>query len=169
MPKIAASGFTILLLASLLQSCCEPRQRNSQPLVIDSLYSDSAVKDQVSPLFGQPGDSGYYPIYSLGVKNVGAEADTFTVRFLRLGYYFELKDFVQPGQISIFRSPGPLKDTASPNAQLYYYSFFVTTPDSVAISKMRPDVTIQFGGIYNGPEGCNSDPETQAVDIDALK
>ena len=152
----------------MFESCCQPKQRNSLPQVIDSSYADSLVRDILPPPFANPPDSGYYPIYTLAVKNVGSEADTFTVQYSRNGFGFGISQYVTPGQTVTFRSPGPLSDTAILNPQTVYNGFFVTAPDSIPISVMRPTVTVQYGAMYNGPEGCNSDPEQLPVDVDAL-
>jgi hypothetical protein len=138
------------------------------PQVVDSLYSDTAVHDVFPPPFANPPDSGFYPIYTLGLKNVGSESDTFTVQFARNGYGFNVSQFLAPGQTGVFRTPGPLSDTASPNAQTLYYSFFVTTIDSIPIKFMQPTVTVFYGAMYNGPEGCNSDPLQYQIDVNAL-
>ncbi len=162
--------FLLFLTGVLIESCCEPRTKNSSPQVLENTYFDTAIKDRYPP--PAPGvistDSGYYPIYKLAIKNNGTEADTFYLRFIRNGFGFTVSQYVLPGQIGQFVTPGPIPDTVFPNAQIIYYSFFVSTPDSVAISKERPTVTLLYGSVYNGPEGCNTDPTQMAIDIDAL-
>lgn len=172
-------GFLFILssitLAAAVSSCCEPQSRNSLPVVVDSLYHDSAVFDQY-PLGihsdGRPPDSGYYPVYTLGIKNAGTETDTFTLRFDRLGNGFELpieiKHEVPAGQTVLFSTPATLNETSDTLAQSYYASFFVRTQDSIPIYRMRPTVTVKYGAVYNGPEGCNSDPITNTLNVDAL-
>ena len=164
--KFLSSALLLLSLSALLASCCTPRQRQSLPQVILGSYSDTAIYD-VLPT-GKPTDSGFYPLYQLSITNVGSEADTFGLQYSRGGYGYEVDQYVTPGATAIFRTPGPISDTSSPRAQYLYYSFFVASKDSIPISKMRPSVSVRYGSVYNGPEGCNSEPLLLPVDIDAL-
>ncbi len=162
--------FLFLVVTGLVvASCCEPRVKNSSPMVLENTYSDTAIHDRLPPTVNGPSlDSGYYPIYKLSVKNNGTEADTFSLQFLRQGIGFTTSQYVMPGQTVQFSTPGPISDTAAVSAQFIYFGFFVSTPDSVAISKERPSLTLYYGSIYNGAEACNTSPIPMNVDIDAL-
>lgn len=168
--RIFGSLFLLFLTGVLIESCCEPRTKNSSPQVLENTYFDTAIHDRYpNPSQGVLStDSGYYPIYKLSIRNTGTEADTFSLRFTRQGIGFTTSQYVQPGQIAQFVTPGPIPDTASLSAQFIYFSFFVSTRDSVAISKERPDLTLFYGSIYNGPEACNTAPTQVGIDIDAL-
>ena len=137
------------------------------PQYVAGSYSDSAVKNAYPPPVN-PGDSGYYPIYTLTLKNVGSEADSFRLQFSRNNDLFYITEFVPPGQTAVFRTPGPLKDTATLNPWNFYGGFFVSTTDSIHISLMQPSVSVLYGAIDNGPEGCNSDPLQMQIDVNAL-
>ncbi|MEO6938765.1 MAG: hypothetical protein ABI444_01280 [Candidatus Kapaibacterium sp.] len=163
----------VLLLALgavYLAACCEPSPRKSQPIVITTTYSDSSVYDVFPTGLGTSAtDSGYYPIYHIDVKNGGVESDTFTLLFSRQGLGFSISQFVPSGQTVTFKTPGPIKDTADITAQDIYRTFFVRSTDSINIKVMRPTLAVRYGGVYNGPEGCNSDPIQIPIDIDAFR
>jgi len=170
------SLFALVLLGAVVSSCCEPKSKDSFPFVIDSSYADTAIYDQY--LFGLnegglPPDSGFRPVYSLDIKNTGSEADTFTLRYSRIGNGFlipiEVKKFVPPGQTVTFTTRNDFSDTSDISSSLYYGSFFVLTRDSITITRMRPSVTITYGGIDNGPEECNTAPSTIDVDVLSLR
>src|SRR3954468_12455499 len=87
----------------LLSSCCDPKIKNSFPNVIDSSFTDTAIRDAIDvELPIDPLDSGYYPVYKLDIKNTGSEADTFTLSYTRQrnGYSIPLtvSQFVQSGE-----------------------------------------------------------------------
>jgi hypothetical protein len=168
--RIFGSLFFLFFGAVIVSSCCEPRVKNSSPFVLENTYFDTAIRDRYpnpSPGVLSP-DSGYYPIYKLSIKNTGSEADTFALRFIRHGFGFTTSQYVMPGQTVQFATPGPIPDSAIPDSRFIYYSFFVSTPDSITISKERPDLTLFYGSVYNGPEACNTAANQVAINIDAL-
>lgn len=152
---------TAAFAASILSSCCEPVQKNSFPQVIDTSYNDTAVKDAIdiqTPI--DPLDSGYYPVYSLDIKNTGTEADTFTLSYTRIrnGYEFPLsaKEFVLPGETKTFKTYGPSPSNPPDSVKIKYYSFYVKTIDSISLSVLQPMISVHYGGTPNGAEQCGS-------------
>lgn len=159
-----------IFFAIIISSCCEPVARNSEPMVIDTTYRDTAIKDVAdrSPLSKL--DSGFYPIYSIDIKNTGTESDTFTLVYerVRRNYIQPLivREFVPAGEVRTFRTIGPVPDHGLPYTSYdVYFSFFVSTPDSVEISLMKPTVYIVYGANNKGSEECSAPPKQKIVDI----
>lgn len=164
------AGFALFILSA----CCEPGQKNSFPFVIDTSYTDTAVKDAIDiqiPI--DPLDSGYYPIYSLDIKNTGAEADTFLLSYTRTrnGYAIPLyvKQYVQPGETKTFKTYGPIPSNSDDSAKVNFYSFYVHTIDSISLFVLQPEISIHYGRTPNGPEQCGSPGKDIAVDPLKLK
>lgn len=139
------------------------------PLVLDSTYSDTTIKD-IPDRFDGNTDSAYYPIYSIDIKNTGIEADTFTLSYKRIRNGFLLpvtvKQWVPPGEVRTFRTEGPIPDHGVPvTSDIVYVSFFVSTPDSIPIKVMKPTVTLTYGSTETGDESCGSPGETITLDI----
>ncbi|MBS1903201.1 MAG: hypothetical protein JSS75_05810 [Bacteroidetes bacterium] len=167
-----------LVSAAIFASCCDPKARNSFPLVIDSSYSVQSVKDAKVPV--PPDyvlDSGYYPIYSIDIKNTGTEADTFRLVISPpySGQYvvtpdFQLTDkhYVEPGQTATFRTYGPVPPNALDTAKYRYLFFFTSTPDSVSLPIFRPWVQIFYGKSIDGPETCGTPETSLDVNVDNL-
>lgn len=165
---------TIGFTAFLLSSCCEPAQRNSLPQVIDTSYNDTAVKDAVDiqePI--DPLDSGYYPVYSLDIKNTGTEADTFTISYSRVrnGYEIPLtaSRYILPGETKTFRTYGPSPSNPPDSIKVKYYSFYVKTLDSISLTVLQPKITVHYGETPNGAEQCGSPGKDITVDPLKLK
>lgn len=162
-----------LALAFMLVACCDPKPISSLPQVIDTTYSDTAIKDDMNQSNSLQ-DSGYYPIYSLDIKNVGAESDTFELRYTRSrnGFIIPLvvRQYVPAGETRTFRTEGPIPDHGVEYyADVVYYSFFVSTPDSVSVHMLKPDIKILYGATYEGTEGCNSEGTEMFVSYNDLK
>ncbi|MEP7233929.1 MAG: hypothetical protein ABI778_01415 [Ignavibacteriota bacterium] len=161
----------------ILSACCEPKERDSYPTVIDTSYNDSAVRDAIEIQFVDnpldPLDSGYYPVYYLDIKNTGTEADTFDLEYSRLrnGYIQPLKvsEYVQPGEVKTFKTYGPSGSNAPDSARVKYYSFFVKTLDSISLFVLQPNITIHYGETANGAEQCGSPGKTITVNPLKLK
>ena len=162
----------------IISSCCEPAQKNSFPMVIDTSYNDSAVKDADQVLVNglpppNPLDSGYYPIYSLDIKNTGTEADTFKLSFYRptglFGFPLEVDGYVLPGQTKTFRTYGPIPSNSLDTAKYRYLDFFVKTVDSISLFVLQPQITIHYGQTPNGAEQCGSSGKDISVDPLKLK
>jgi hypothetical protein len=158
---------------TILSSCCDPAQRNSFPTVIDSSYADTAVKDAIDLEFPiEPLDSGFYPVYSLDIKNTGSEADTFTLSISRVRNGIEIplitKEYVQAGETKTFKTYGPLPPNSPDSAKANLYSFFVMSPDSVSIFTLKPQVSIHYGQTPNGAEQCGTRGNDISVDISKL-
>ena len=167
----------VLSLGIFFTACCDPKLRDSMPLVIDSTFSDTAIKDvfdRFSPN-ANPLDSGYYPIYSINIKNTGTEADTFQLSYERVGrsgYFLPVvvRQFVQPGEVKTFTTPGPIPDHGNlPTSDFTYISFFVHPSDSTKIHKENPTVTIHYGTTQNDVESCGSKGQDMNVDISKWK
>jgi hypothetical protein len=165
------------LIASCLMlgsGCCDPNPKNSLPVVLDSTYSDTAIKDIVDRFLGST-DSQYYPIYSIEIKNAGIESDTFTLTYKRIRdnrwlLPVVVKQFVPAGEVRTFRTEGPIPDHGVPNtSDEVYLSFFVPSPDSIPIQKMKPEVTLSYGSTETGDESCGSPGETITLDISNWK
>lgn len=162
---------TVLVVWS---GCCDPTPRNSLPLVLDSTYSDTAIKDIPDRYILPLPDSAYYPIYSIDVKNIGTESDTFTLTYKRIrkGILLPLvvKQFVPAGETRTFRTEGPIPDYGVPaTSDIIYYSYFVSTPDSIPINIMKPEVTLSYGSTADGGESCSSSGQTITLDISQWK
>jgi len=151
--------------------CCDPKPKNSLPLVLDSTYSDTAIKDIVDRFIPGSTDSEYYPIYSIDIKNTGVESDTFTLTYKRIRdnrwlLPVVVKQFVPAGEVRTFRTEGPIPDHGVPNtSDEVYLSFFVSTPDSIPIQTMKPEVTLSYGSTQTGDESCGSPGETITLDV----
>ena len=168
--KLAAGSGLLLIL---LGSCCEPLQKNSQPQVIDSLFtqtygydldlfrSDNTTPPQI--------DSGYYPIYTFAIKNTGTESDTYTLSLRLGGAGFDITKQVAAGQIGYFRTPTAVPDSftagavysfpalapadSNPPIPNAYRGLFALGPDSTRIRNLQPSITLTYGAIEKGTEG----------------
>lgn len=170
----------LFLAASLwFVSCCDPVPRQSFPQVVYSTYKDTAIKD-AGPTIPPSNtfDSLYYPIYSFDIKNTGSEADTFAVTLHREnGYYssifypvdMTIRQFILAGETKTFKTFGPIPRNALDTTRYRYLSFFTSTPDSIPLAIMRPDMTISYGSSVDGPESCGSPAKTLTVNVDSLK
>jgi hypothetical protein len=160
------SLFTILGLTLTLTSCCEPGIKDSFPVVDYTSYQDTVIKD-VLPFFMDsilPRDSGYYPRFSFNIINAGGEADRFNIRIVRNGGGFEVDTTIQGHDTIRFVSPPLLVDySVDPARYVYYETFFERDSSLAHLSRMRPSITIQYGKIDLGPEGCNTEANTLVV------
>ncbi len=166
----------VLTLGLFLGACCDPKPSNSMPMVIDSTFKDTTVKDVYDRLTpgADPTDSGFYPIYSIDVKNTGTDADTFKLTYERNRNGFVIPIVVQqymlPGETKTFRTVGPIADHGVPEtSDITYYSFFVRTPDSTSIHVENPTVKIHYGKTQNDAESCGSAGEDLNVDFSRWK
>lgn len=150
------------LLAFLLYSCCEPEFKNSSPYVMYDTYVDTFVYDRFPESFLT--DSGWYPIYSFRVQNIGTDPDTFEMTIGKDGWGFRMKKYIEGGQTVVFRTPGPLPDTADPSAQELYFSFFRHDTALLPIQIMQPFISFKYGEVYKSDEGCNTEPSELQVD-----
>ncbi len=162
---------SLLVLAFTISSCCDPQQKHSNADVLYNTYSDTAIKD--FPLLfdlNTPTDSVYYPIYSLSIHNSGSEGDTFRLLIKSRDGFDSLfaEDYIEAGQVKTLRTYGPIPKNAPDTSKLRYLSFFVSTPDSVALRLIRPIVTVSFGGTANGPEQCGTANKILQINIDSL-
>jgi hypothetical protein len=163
----------------ILSACCDPAQRKSFPTVIQTSYTDTAVKDAIDlSIQGfpppDPLDSGYYPIYSLDIQNTGTEDDNFTLSYTRIKNGFidslNVQQFVKAGETKTFKTYGPIPSNSPDSAKaLHYYTFYVKTLDSIALSVMLPTMNIHYGESPNGPEQCGSPGKDISVDPTKLK
>lgn len=168
-----SSALLPLALAFMLVACCDPKPINSLPQVIDTTYTDTAIKDDMNQSNSSL-DSGYYPIYSLDIKNIGTESDTFELRYTRTRNGFVIpvvvKQYVPVGETRTFRTEGPIPDHGVEYmADIVYYSFFVSTPDSVSVHMLKPDITVLYGARNEGEEGCNAEAREMFVNYNDLK
>ena len=156
------------LLSFAIISCCDPKPRNSYPTVIDSTYSFLAVKDAFPTVNGT--DSFYYPVYNIGIKNTGAEADSFKLIIDPQNGWDPLTvtQYVAPGETKILKTYGPLLSNVPDTAKVRYYGFANNDPDSLDLKILRPSVTISYGSSLDGPESCGSPAVTRQVNIDSL-
>lgn len=167
-------GFAIFILSA----CCEPTAKKSFPIVIDTSYTDTAIKDAIDlNIQGfpppDPLDSGYYPIYSLDIKNAGTDDDNFSISFTRLKNGFVdsliIRQLVKAGETKTFRTYGPIPSNSQDSAKARYYTFYVKTLDSISLSVMQPTINIHYGESPNGPEQCGSPGKDISVDPIKLK
>ena len=168
----------IALAIFVLSACCEPAPRNSFPVVIDTSYTDTAVKDAIDLTlqgFPQPDplDSGYYPVYSLDIKNTGTDDDNFFLSYTRIRNGFidslSVQQLVKAGETKTFRTYGPIPSNSQDSAKFRYYTFYVHTLDSIALSVMQPAISIHYGQSPNGPGQCGSPGKDISVDPAKLK
>jgi hypothetical protein len=187
-PFLILIGIAVLTTLGL-SSCCEPKQKDSKPLVIDSLFQETSgySLDLFQTGTGSRPDSGYFPIYTFAIKNTGTDDDDYTVR-IRVNelFGFDVRKHVPAGTIGYFRTPTPIPDSFTTGATYtryrpdlvetdslplmsdFYYRFFRKSTDSVSIRVLRPDVRISSGSVDNGPEGCNSPAMETEVDVSRL-
>jgi hypothetical protein len=128
-------------------------------------------------------DSAYYPIYTFGIQNIGTADDDFTLQLLSrqgtVGY--SITKHVPAGQVVLFQSPLVFPDSntlnatyayvvsdTSPNIDEIYDGLSFQSTDSAEIHAMQPMISIIYGAINNGPEGCNTPASTMSVDVDSL-
>ena len=181
----------IVSLSALLAACCEPAHKDSQPVMIDSLFSQTASPDiDIYRMFiYQTKDSipGYFPIYTFGIKNAGSQDDDFTLRIRYNGADvpagFDITKRVPAGQTVLFRTPTPQGDSSAhytyalsgiviaandstPTMDYAYYGFTQSSKDSVKLRFLRPTLQVIYGAIDNGPEACNTPASTQDINID---
>lgn len=171
MRKLILVPSVILVLA--LSSCCDPTPHQSFPQVINSSYSDTAIKDAGVSLNGAPVDSIFYPIYSLDIKNTGTEADTFEISYDRNkainNFALSVKQYVLAGETKTFKTYGPVPKNSPDTSKYRFYTFFVSRADSIPLSVIRPAVSISYGSSEEGPESCGSPAKTITVNIDSLR
>jgi hypothetical protein len=161
----------------ILSACCEPAQKNSFPMVIDTSYNDTAIKDAIDIInvdsTFNPLDSGYYPVYSLDIKNTGTDADTFYLSYSRVrnGYLVPLtsQQYIQGGETKTFKTYGPSPSNPPDSIKVKYYSFYVKTPDSISLFKLQPQINIHYGQTPNGAEQCGTAGKDISVDPLKLK
>ncbi|HWF43246.1 MAG TPA: hypothetical protein VG537_01265 [Candidatus Kapabacteria bacterium] len=176
------------LWAAALSSCCQPGHKNSQPVVVDSLFQESYAYDldiySTQLANGIGSDSGYHPIYTFGIANTGPDDDDFTLQIRLNGAGFDITKHVPAGDTVLFETPVAPPNSITMNAKYFYpilavadtiplmpeayYGMFVPSPDSTKIRSLRPDVRVLYGAIDNGPEACNTPPSEYNVNIDAL-
>ncbi len=128
-------------------------------------------------------DSAYYPIYTFGIQNTGTADDKFTLQLITrqgtVGY--SITKLVPAGQVVLFQSPLAVPDSntvnasysylfqdTSPNIDEIYFGQSFQTTDSAEIHNVQPAISIIYGGIDNGPEGCNTPASTMSVNVDSL-
>ncbi len=169
--------------ATMLASCCEPTHKNSSPYMVNSMFQETYGRDidvARQSLSGIP-DSAYYPIYTFGIQNTGTDDDDFTLQFRANGGGFDITRHVPAGQVVLFKTPTAVLDSitanerfvyavsdTSPNIDWIYYGMSFQTTDSAEIHSLRPTLSIVYGGIDNGPEGCNTPASTESMNIDSL-
>ncbi len=168
-----SSALLPLALTFMLVACCDPKPISSLPQVIDTTYSDTAIKDDMNQTNSSQ-DSGFYPIYSLDIKNVGTESDTFELQYTRSRNGFVIpvivKQFVPAGETRTFRTEGPIPDHGVDyTADIVYFSFFVSTADSVPVQILKPDIVVRYGATNEGTEGCNAEAKEMFVNYNNLK
>ncbi len=179
---------TILFLsvcasAVVLSSCCEPAHKNSSPYVVDSLFQETHGRD----IDLVHSDSAYYPIYTFGIQNTGTADDNFTLQ-LRYGLTaagwvsgFDITKHVPAGAVVFFQTPTLFPDSltenemfayvvgdTSPNLDMIYYGLSFQSIDSAEIHAVQPTLSIVYGAIDNGPEGCNTPASTMSVNVNSL-
>lgn len=171
-----------LVCAAGFAACCEPVHKNSAPYVVNSMFQETYGRDidvARQPLSGIP-DSAYFPIYTFGVQNTGTDDDDFTLMFRARGGGFDITRRVGAGQVVLFKTPNAVLDSitmnerfaytndTSPNLDLIYYGMSFQTTDSAEIHSLQPTISIVYGAVDNGPEGCNTPASTASVVIDSL-
>jgi hypothetical protein len=172
--------FFIIISVALfnLSSCCEPAQKNSFPQVIDSSYSDTAIKDADQVVIQglpapDPLDSAFYPIYSIDIKNTGSEADTFKITYARVnglfGFPLTAQAYILPGSIKTLKTYGPIPSNSFDTAKYHFLDFFVKTADSIHVGVLKPQITIHYGETPNGAEECGSKGKDITIDPSTLK
>ena len=188
---------TALFIGAVFSSCCEPSHKNSNPVIIGSLFQESYGRDldlyqQIQSSSTKP-DSAWYPIYTFGVANTGTADDRFTLQIRytnntnssgpQLGGFDITRD-VPAGDTLLFQTPVPVPDSitlketffyprlsstdTSPNVDRAYFFFSVQDTDSVEIHFARPTIDILSGAIDNGPEGCNTPASQLNIDVISL-
>jgi hypothetical protein len=163
--KLLKAFAALAILSLAMQSCCEPEFRNSKPKVLFDTYRDSMVFDKLpAAIADHVTDSAFYPIYEFSVKNEGSEADTFEMTIGTGGLGFRMRQFALPGEIVTFRTPGPLADTANPNAQDLYFTFFRRDTNDLHIQELQPFLSIKYGEVFKGDEGCNTPASELEID-----
>jgi hypothetical protein len=181
---LALVGCTCMIL---LSSCCQPSHKDSSPYVVNSLFQETYGRDL--DLYNQDTttetvDSAYYPIYTFAIQNTGTADDQFTLQLTyRQGIVgYTITKLVPAGQVVLFQSPLAVPDSITENATYSYLAFQGANPnidiiydglsfqstDSAEIHAMQPTVSIIYGLIDNGPEGCNTPASTMSVNIDSL-
>ena len=181
---LALVGCTCMIMIS---SCCQPSHKDSSPYMVNSVFQETYGRDL--DLYNQGTttgalDSAYYPIYTFGIQNTGTADDNFTLQLLSRGgtVGYSITKLVPAGKVVLFRSPRDIPDSITQNATYSYFGFQDTLPnideiyygqsfqttDSAEIHSMQPMISIVFGSIDNGPEGCNTPASTMSVNVDSL-
>jgi hypothetical protein len=179
------------MLAGSLSSCCEPATKDSRPVFVDSLFSRTPVWefDRIASSNNEPGttpDSGYYPVYTFGIRNAGSQDDQFTLR-IRSQYTltdgtpigFDITRMVPAQTTVLFRTPTAVPDSITsherityahlvdtlPHMSLAYIGFFTSTPDSTMVQFENPQISVFYGAIDDGPEGCSTPATSKQVSL----
>ena len=169
--------------SAMLASCCEPAHKNASPNVVSSMFQETYGRD--IDLAHQPGhgipDSAYFPIYTFGIQNTGTQDDDFTLQLRANGGGFDITRHVPAGQVVLFRTPTAVLDSITANEQFTYVitdinpnideiytSMSFQTTDSAEIHTLNPTLSIVYGAIDNGVEGCNTPASITSVSIDSL-
>lgn len=175
--------FLAIGCAAGLASCCEPAHKNASPYVVNSMFQETYGRD--IDLARQPfhgiADSAYFPIYTFGIQNTGTQDDDFTLQLRANGGGFDITRHVPAGQVVLFRTPTVVLDSITSNERLsyvitdpnpnideIYYGMSFQSTDSVEIHSLNPTISIVYGTINNGPEGCNTPASTASVNVDSL-
>jgi hypothetical protein len=184
-----------LIIAGGLSSCCKPSHKNSNPVVIDSLFQETYGRnlDLYHISSSDIADSAYYPIYPFGIANTGTADDDFTLQIRYTNNTisgspqtggFDITRHVPAGDTVLFKTPIAVPDSITENEEFfypfrsssdttpnvdfaYYYLSFQST-DSAEIHFMRPTLDILSGAINNGPEACNTPASQMNVDVNSL-
>jgi hypothetical protein len=166
----------------VLSSCCQPSHKDSSPYVVNADFQETYGRD-LDLYDAPPVDSAYYPIYTFGIQNTGTADDYFTLQVLyrndTVGY--SITRFVPAGQIVLFQSPVAIPDSntlnatysyviqdTNPNTDEIYFGLSFPDTASAEIHSAQPSISILYGAINNGPEGCNTPASSMTVDIDSL-
>jgi hypothetical protein len=183
---LRSSLITLLCAAALsavLESCCEPAHKDASPYVVNSMFQETYGRDIAlvnQPFHGIP-DSAYFPIYTFGIQNTGTQDDDFTLQLRANGGGFDITRHVPAGQVVLFRTPTAVLDSitsnerfsyvitdTNPNIDEIYYGLSFQTTDSTKIESVHPTLSIVYGAIDNGPEGCNTPASITSVSTDSL-
>jgi hypothetical protein len=187
----------VFFIAAGISSCCQPAHKNSNPVVIDSLFQETYGRDadeyQVLESGSNVTDSAWYPIYTFGIANTGTADDDFTLQIRYINNTvsgnpqtggFDITRHVPAGDTVLFRTPVGVPDSitkyetffypvlpatdTTPNVDFAYFYLSFQSSDSAEIHFMRPSIDILSGVINNGPEACNTPASQMNVDPNSL-
>jgi hypothetical protein len=146
--------------ALTLSSCCQPAHKNSNPVVIDSLFQETYGRNidifQELESRSTAADSAYYPIYTFGITNAGTADDDFTLQIRYTNNTeagnpnfgpqvggFDITRHVPAGATVLFKTPIPVPDSIT-NQETFFYPSLTHTNNGITTTDTAPNMDFAY-------------------------